>query len=110
LVFHSSTIAMMHGPINIRSISNLLTCNHVCVTSLSYAFLATVDTEVDQYPFKGTSSLSGRGLANSNYQLRHVCPCVHSSAWNNSAPNGRIFMKIYVRVFFEELSRKFKFH
>ena len=32
------------------------------------------------------------------------------SAWNNSAPTRRIFMKIYIWVFFENLSRKFKSH
>jgi hypothetical protein len=26
-------------------------------------------------------------------QLRHVCLSVCPSSWNNSAPNGRIFMK-----------------
>jgi len=31
------------------------------------------------------------------------------SAWNNSAPTGRIFMKFYMRVFFENLSRKSSF-
>jgi hypothetical protein len=35
-----------------------------------------------------------------------VCP----SAWNNSAPTGRIFMKFDIYVFFENLLRKFKFH
>ena len=32
------------------------------------------------------------------------------SAWNNSAPTGRIFMKFDTWVFFESRSRKFKFH
>jgi hypothetical protein len=32
------------------------------------------------------------------------------SAWNNSAPTGRIFMKFDVWVCFENLSRKLKFH
>jgi len=31
------------------------------------------------------------------------------SAWNNSAPTGRIFVKFDVSVFFETISRKFKF-
>ena len=34
-----------------------------------------------------------------------VCP----SVWNNSAPTGRIFMKLDIWVFFENLSRKLKF-
>ena len=32
------------------------------------------------------------------------------SAWNNSAPTWRIFMKFDIWVFFGNLSRKFKFH
>ena len=32
------------------------------------------------------------------------------SSWNNSAPTGRIFMKLDVSEFFENLSGKFKFH
>ena len=35
--------------------------------------------------------------------------CIRPPAWNNSAPNGRIFIKFYMWVFFEYLSRKFKF-
>ena len=38
-----------------------------------------------------------------------VCPSVHLHG-NNSAPTGRIFMKFDIRVFFENLSRKFKSH
>jgi hypothetical protein len=43
-------------------------------------------------------------------KLRVVCPSVRPSARNNSAPSGRIFMKFDIWVFFENLSRKFKFH
>ena len=32
------------------------------------------------------------------------------SAWNNSAPTGRSFTTFDVRVFFENMSRTFKFH
>jgi hypothetical protein len=35
---------------------------------------------------------------------------VRPSAWNNWAPTGRIFMKFGIWVFFQNLSRKFKFH
>jgi len=35
---------------------------------------------------------------------------VHLSAWNNSAFIGRIFMKSDIWGFFENPSRKFKFH
>jgi len=33
-----------------------------------------------------------------------------SSAWNNSAPNGHVFMKFDISVFFKELLSKLKFH
>jgi hypothetical protein len=43
-----------------------------------------------------------------------VCPCVRPSvrlsAWNNSASTGRIFIKFYIWICLETLSRKFKFH
>jgi hypothetical protein len=43
----------------------------------------------------------------SDYQLRFVCP----SAWHNSALTGRFFfIKFDIQVFFENLSKKFKFH
>jgi len=35
---------------------------------------------------------------------------VHPSARNNSALTGRVFVKFGTWVFFESLSRKFKFH
>ena len=39
-----------------------------------------------------------------------VRPSIRLSAQNNSASTGRIFMKFYIWVFLEKLSRKFKFH
>ena len=36
--------------------------------------------------------------------ITSVCP----SAWNNSAPTGRIFMKFDIWRFFENMTRKFK--
>jgi len=47
------------------------------------------------------------------FEKRHrasSCPSVRVSAWNNSALNGRIFVKFDIWEFFENLSRKFKFH
>ena len=46
-----------------------------------------------------------RKIAKSDYWLRYVCLFVCLSAWNNSSPTERIFMK-YDRVFFENLSMK----
>jgi len=48
--------------------------------------------------------------------LRRVCYIAKSDCYfhalveHNSAPTGRIFMKFDIEVFFENLSRKFKFH
>jgi hypothetical protein len=39
-----------------------------------------------------------------------IRPSDRQSAWDDSAPTGRIFMKFDIWVFFEKLSRKFKFH
>ena len=39
-----------------------------------------------------------------------VCLFVRPSTWNNSAPSERIFMKLCIREFFENLSTKMKFH
>jgi hypothetical protein len=46
-----------------------------------------------------------RKIAKIDYK-RHVCPF----ARKNSAPNGPIFMKFDIRIFFENLSRKLKRH
>jgi hypothetical protein len=47
-----------------------------------------------------------RKIAKSDYLLCHVCP----SAWNNSAPTGRIFIRFCIWVFYENLSIKFKIY
>jgi hypothetical protein len=39
-----------------------------------------------------------------------VCLSLCPSAWNISAPTGRIFIKFYIWELFRHLSRKFKFH
>jgi len=40
--------------------------------------------------------------------LAPSCLSVRPSAWNNSAPTGRIFMKLMFE-YFSKISRKFKF-
>ena len=50
-----------------------------------------------------------RKIAKSDYLL-HVCLSVCLSAWNNSAPIGRILMKCDIRIFLDKLSIKCKFH
>jgi hypothetical protein len=53
-----------------------------------------------------------RKTANSDHQLRLVHlsfrPSVPSSACNNSTPAGRIFVKFYIWVFFQNVSMKFQ--
>ena len=39
-----------------------------------------------------------------------VCRSVRLSAWNNSAPTERIFMKFDIWLFLEKLPRNVKFH
>jgi len=53
------------------------------------------------------------GALSQNWEKRMLassCLSVCLSAWNNSAPTGRIFLKFDIWVFFENRSRKFKFH
>jgi len=42
--------------------------------------------------------------------LTSSCLSVYPSAWNNSASTGRILMKLNIRGFFKNLSKKFQFH
>jgi len=42
--------------------------------------------------------------------LSDLCPSVRPSAWTNSTPKGGIFVKFDICVFFENLSRKLRFH
>ena len=37
-----------------------------------------------------------RKISKSDYSLRHVCLSVRLSAWNNSVPIERIFMKLHI--------------
>jgi hypothetical protein len=48
-------------------------------------------------------------VKNSNATLMMTMPLCHCF-WNISDPTGRIFMKFYVREFFENLWREFKVH
>ena len=48
-------------------------------------------------------------LASVTFLCPASCLSACPSAWNNSAPNERIFMKFDIWVFGENLSRKFKF-
>jgi len=69
---------------------------------------------------------SFRKIAKSDYYIRHVClsvfPPIRPSAcvpvcvfvrppaWNNSIPTKKVFIKIAICAFFENLYRKFNFH
>jgi hypothetical protein len=50
------------------------------------------------------------GVARLRNREKRLLASYCRSAWNNSAPIGRIFMKLCIGDFFESLSRKFKFH
>jgi hypothetical protein len=57
---------------------------------------------------QGRSKLSQN--CENDYYLRHVCPSAPClSIWNTSAPKRRIFMKLDIWKYFENLSRKFNF-
>jgi hypothetical protein len=59
-----------------------------------------------------------RKIAKSDYQFRHIyppfnpsiCLSVRPSAWNSSAPTGRIFMKFDICIVFLNMLRKVKIH
>jgi len=125
LVFYSSTITMMHGPINIRLFAlfvNTYWLIHWFVDGLEFESSVMV-----VYAHQDTSTKETKICENKRYwfnlaRLQHyekrrlasscltLCPSVHSSAWNNSAPTRWIFMKFYIWVFFNNLFRKLKFH
>ena len=52
------------------------------------------DNEKKKYIFRRV-----RDIGKSDYKPRHVCLSFRPSAWNNSAPTGRIFMKSVIWVF-----------
>ena len=65
----------------------------------------------DMLKFSNNTHFQGRSkIAKSYYYLRYVCPSASPSAWKNSAPTGRIFVRFHFRVFFENLPRRFKVH
>ena len=74
----------------------------VCALSVAPLFLALL--RHFRTRFKASSQ---------NYEKRVLAsPClsVRPPSQNNSAPTGRIFKKFDIRIFFENLPRKFKFH
>jgi hypothetical protein len=55
--------------------------------------------------FSGWVFRHGCKIAKSDCYIRHVCPSVLPSFWNNSAPTGRTFMKLDVSLYFETLDK-----
>jgi hypothetical protein len=51
-----------------------------------------------------------RAFANFLVTATSFVKSVRPSARKNSAPTGRVFMIFYIRIFFENLQRRFKFH
>ena len=74
-----------------RSIlEDFILCLHCCDNALSIIFSTQCSIHRNGYLLFRRF----RKIAKSDYWLRHVCPPVRLSAWNNSAPTSRIFMKL----------------
>jgi len=52
------------------------------------------------YHFRSVRKISKR-----DNQLRHVCLSVCPSAWNNSVPTGRIFVKLDMNIFRKSIKK-----
>ena len=111
LVCHSSNITMMHGPLNIRLALPCLgawTCNNQNSWWRDYAAaLCTSHARFDprqRRPWLRFIVVFRRAgkIAESDRFVMSVC----KSAWSNSAPTGRIFVKCDIWIFFENLSGK----
>jgi hypothetical protein len=70
------------------------------------------DLSITTESFTSSTSVSRRvrKIAKSDCDLRYVCLSVRLSAWNNLAPNERIFMKFDIWTFLGKQLRKFKFY
>jgi hypothetical protein len=85
-----------------------------------YAYSTTVISSYPAALHSGVGGGVGRGGGGRRKKKRHVCKIVKCdyefhhvclSVWNNSAPPGKILIKLDTQVFFfENMSRKFKFH
>ena len=93
--FHTVCILSSLGP-DIDFMRSLCVCVCVCVR---------VSKWTSRPIFRGV-----RKTAKSVYYICYVCLSVCPPALNNSAPIGRISNIFDIYVFFENLSRKFKFH
>jgi hypothetical protein len=86
----------------------LRSAHSVCV------FCVGLRTNSDFFPYTALTVLFSDAFAKFRKALASLClsvrPSVRLSAWSNSSPTGRIFIKFDIWVFFENLSRKFKFH
>jgi len=85
---------------------------YVLPTQCIYVFCVDLRTNSDYFTVQhwltdwflgAVEKFEKRPLASSCLSVR---PCL--SAYNNSCPTGRIFMKFYMRLFFKNLSRKYK--
>jgi hypothetical protein len=70
-----------------------------------YGASQTINNVPNDFQFLGAFAK----IAKSDYYFRHVCLSIRPSAWNNSPPTEGIFSRFYICVFFENLSRRFKF-
>ena len=91
-----------------ESEESILKCPYLCLKILRgfnepVAILAIYNIRINLW--SRSQNCGKLILASSRLSVR-----LTPSAWNNPAPTGRIFMKFCVCVFFEDLSRKSKFH
>jgi len=71
-------------------------------------FFVNFRSNVDCFPLEHFRRV--RNIAKNDCYLRRICLSARPSMWKISVPTGRNFMKFYIRICCENLSRKFKFH
>jgi hypothetical protein len=86
----------VHNGRNCRSQNNTRKLKHEAVLGTTRAAYLLVEEAYERLSFLGPFAKLQKATVNFDMS---VCP----SAWNNLDPNGRNFMKFYIRVFFENL-------
>ena len=73
---------------------------------LSFCIRSSNEIQFSESLFRRVRNISESDIS----FVMSVRPFVRLSEWNNSAPTWRIFTKVDIWVFFQNLSRKFKFY
>jgi hypothetical protein len=92
-------------------IPSAVTLRYWILSTLIYVFVSFLKVFKVYYP-KGLQHFKPSGCFQNCEKrlLASSCPSVRPSVWNNSAPTGQIYIKFYIRGFFENLSWNFEFH